>query len=153
MSAIHWLFLLFLTVPLAEIYVLLEVGSILGVMPTVAVVVLTAVAGAALVRAQGFSTVMRIRTSLDAGEIPAMALLEGAFLLVAGALLLTPGFLTDVIGFVFLCPPVRRALITHFLLQKLAEARNRAAAAGGAQVIEGEFRREDKKTNDNNRLS
>lgn len=152
MSAIHWLFLLFLTVPLAEIYVLLEVGSILGVLPTVAAVVLTALIGAALVRAQGFSTLMRIRSSLDAGEIPAVAMLEGAFLLVAGALLLTPGFLTDSVGFAFLCPPVRRALIERFLIEKLADARRRADDPTGPRVIEGEFHRKDKKSHHNNRL-
>lgn len=152
MSAIHWLFLLFLTVPLAEIYVLLEVGSILGVLPTVAAVVLTALIGAALVRAQGFSTLMRIRSSLDAGEIPAVAMLEGAFLLVAGALLLTPGFLTDSVGFAFLCPPVRRALIERFLIEKLAEARRQAGDPTGPRVIEGEFHRKDEKSHRNNRL-
>lgn len=152
MSAIHWLFLLFLTVPLAEIYVLLKVGSILGVLPTVAAVVLTALIGAALVRAQGFSTLMRIRSSLDAGEIPAVAMLEGAFLLVAGALLLTPGFLTDSVGFAFLCPPVRRALIERFLIEKLAEARRRAGDPPGPRVIEGEFHRKDEKSHHNNRL-
>lgn len=152
MSAFHWLVLLFLTVPLAEIYVLLEVGSVLGVLPTVTAVVLTAVIGAALVRAQGFSTLMRIRASLDAGELPAVAMLEGAFLLVAGALLLTPGFLTDAIGFAFLCPPVRRTLIERFLIEKLAEARRRADQAEGSRVIEGEFRREPGRPKDNNRL-
>jgi len=152
MSAIHWLFLVFLSVPLVEIYLLLEVGSFLGVMPTVAAVVLTAVVGAALVRAQGFSTILRIRTSLEAGEIPAVAILEAACLLVAGALLLTPGFLTDAIGFAFLCPPVRRALIEQFLIERLVQAQQRKSAPGEAGVIEGEFRREDKNSRDNNRL-
>ena len=152
MSAIHWLFLLFLTVPLAEIYVLLEVGSVIGALPTVGAVVLTAVIGAALVRAQGLSTLMRIRASLDAGEIPAMALLEGAFLLVAGALLLTPGFLTDAVGFACLCPPLRRALIEHYLIEKLAEAQRRGGQPGGPTVIEGEYRREEEKRIKNNRL-
>jgi UPF0716 protein FxsA len=152
MSAFHWFFLLFLIVPLAEIYVLLEVGSVLGALPTVAAVVLTALIGAALVRAQGFSTLMRIRASLDAGDIPAMALLEGAFLLVAGALLLTPGFLTDTIGFIFLSPPIRRALIEHFLIEKLAATQRHPDEPGGPRVIEGDFRRKDKTPRNNNEL-
>lgn len=152
MSAFQWLLLIFLTVPLAEIYLLLEVGSVIGALPTVGAVVLTAVVGAALVRAQGFSTVMRIRASLDAGEIPAMAMLEGAFLLVAGALLLTPGFLTDAIGFAFLCPPLRRALIEHFLIERLVQAQQPAGRPGGPHVIEGEFRKDDHNSSENNRL-
>ena len=152
MSLIHWLFLMFLTVPLAEIYVLLEVGSLIGALPTVGVVVLTAVIGAALVRVQGFSTVMRIRTSLERGELPAIALLEGAFLLVAGALLLTPGFITDALGFAFLYPPARVFIIQHLLIEKLKQAQHRAQEPGGTTVIECEYRRENEKSQENNRL-
>jgi UPF0716 protein FxsA len=152
MSLIHWLFLMFLTVPLAEIYVLLEVGSLIGALPTVGVVVLTAVIGATLVRVQGFSTVMRIRTSLERGELPAIALLEGAFLLVAGALLLTPGFITDALGFAFLYPPARVFIIQHLLIEKLAEAQRRTHPPEGPTIIEGEYRREDEKRKENNRL-
>ncbi len=152
MSLIHWLFLLFLTVPLAEIYLLLEVGSLIGALPTVGAVVLTAVIGAALVRVQGFSTLAQIRESLDRGEVPAVALVEGAFLLVAGALLLTPGFITDAVGFACLCPPLRRFLITEYLLEKLIVAGRRSRTPRDSDVIEGEFRREDENPKDNNRL-
>ncbi len=152
MSLIHWLFLLFLVVPLAEIYVLLEVGSLIGALPTVGAVVLTAVIGAALVRVQGFSTLAQIRESLDRGEVPAVALVEGAFLLVAGALLLTPGFITDAVGFACLCPPLRRFLITEYLLEKLIVAGRRSRTPRDSDVIEGEFRREDENPKDNNRL-
>ncbi len=152
MSLIHWLFLLFLVVPLAEIYVLLEVGSLIGALPTVGAVVLTAVIGAALVRVQGFSTLAQIRESLDRGEVPAVALVEGAFLLVAGALLLTPGFITDAVGFACLCPPLRRFLITEYLLEKLIVAGRRSRRPRDSDVIEGEFRREDENPKDNNRL-
>jgi UPF0716 protein FxsA len=153
MSLIHWLFLLFFTVPLAEIYVLLKVGSFIGVLPTVGAVVLTAVIGAALVRVQGFSTLAQIRGSLNRGEVPAVALVEGAFLLLAGALLLTPGFITDAIGFACLCPPLRRYLITEYLLEKLIQAGGRSGVRGDSDVIEGEFRREDENSTDNNRLN
>ncbi len=139
-----WLLLLFFTVPLVEIYVLLEVGGIVGVLPTIALVVLTAVIGAGLIRAQGLATLRRVQQELERGELPAVAIIEAALLLVAGALLLTPGFVTDTIGFLTLVPPLRRRVIRSFL------ARRVAAAAGpgggdprGPRVIEGEFRRED----------
>jgi UPF0716 protein FxsA len=152
MSLFHWLFLIFLSVPLAEIYVLLEMGSIIGALPTVGAVVLTAVIGAGLVRVQGFSTVMRIRASLERGELPAIALLEGAFLLVAGALLLTPGFLTDALGFAFLYRPLRLFIIQRLLIDRLVEAQRRASESEGSTIIEGEYRREDEKPKQNRRL-
>lgn len=152
MSVIHWLLLLFIAVPLAEIYVLLKVGAVIGALPTIGAVVLTAVIGAALVRSQGFSTLARIRASLDRGEVPAIALVEGAFLLVAGALLLTPGFITDAVGFACLCPPLRRYLITEFLLERLIVAGRGRHVSGEDRVIEGEFRREDDRFKDDNRL-
>lgn len=152
MSLIHWLFLLFLTIPLAEIYLLLEVGSLIGVLPTVGAVVLTAVIGAWLVRVQGFSTLARIRESLNRGEVPAIAVMEGAFLLVAGALLLTPGFITDAIGFGFLCPPLRRFLISEYLLDRLIVAGRRSGSRVDADVIEGEFHRENEKNTENKTL-
>ena len=107
MSAVRPLLVLFLVVPLAEIYVLIEVGSQVGAIATVALVVLTAVVGAALMRAQGLATLLRARDAMAKGEVPALELLEGAFILIAGALLLTPGFITDAAGFACLVPSVR----------------------------------------------
>lgn len=109
------LIVFFLMVPLLEIYLLLKVGGIIGVGWTIFLVVFTAVLGAGLVRRQGFSTLNRIRAQLDRGELPAAEVLEGVVLLVAGALLLTPGFFTDTLGFLCLIPPIRRALISHVL--------------------------------------
>ena len=146
------LFLAFLLVPLAEIYVLIQVGSVIGAIPTVALVVLTAVLGAALIRAQGLATVARIRGALDRGEVPAVELLEGACLLVAGALLLTPGFVTDSVGFALLIPGLRRSAILGLLERGVVNLREGARphtapgpSRGGdpGQVIEGEYRRED----------
>ena len=146
MNAFHLLLLLFVAIPLAEIYLLLEIGGIIGAVPTIGLVVLTAVIGAALVRAQGFSTIMRIRRNLDAGEIPAVAMIEGAFLLLAGALLLTPGFLTDTIGFGCLIPPLRQTLIVRFIETRVLRPHDphdpRAPRRHG-RIIEGEFERED----------
>ena len=150
MSPFHILFLLFLLVPIAEIYLLIEVGSVIGAFPTIALVVLTAVAGAALMRAQGMSTLAKVQNAMGAGEVPAVALLESVFILVAGALLLMPGFVTDTIGFLCLIPPLRVTLIQGLLSRQLA-AHGAIRAAGGrsahgtgarGQVIEGEIERD-----------
>ena len=105
-----FLFLVFLIVPIIEIFVLIEVGSVIGALATIALVVATAGIGAALIRAQGFATLARLQRELASGEMPALTLLEGVFILVAGALLLTPGFVTDIVGFCFLTPPLRRSM-------------------------------------------
>ncbi|MDD9822809.1 MAG: FxsA family protein [Gammaproteobacteria bacterium] len=108
-------FLAFLLVPLAEIYLLISVGGAIGVGWTIALVVFTALAGAALVRAQGFATLARARAQLARGQPPALEMLEGLLLFAAGALLLTPGFFTDAVGFALLLPPLRRGLIGRVL--------------------------------------
>ena len=141
MNPLHLLVLLFVAVPIAEIYLLLEVGGVIGALPTIGLVVFTAVVGAALVRAQGFSTIQHVRRTMDAGELPAVAIIEGIVLLLAGALLLTPGFLTDAIGFCCLVPALRRAVIVRFIESRIVGT-HRAAARRG-HVIEGEFKRED----------
>lgn len=148
-----WLLLLFFTVPLVEIYVLLEVGGIIGVLPTIAMVVLTAVIGAGLIRSQGIATLGRVQQELDRGELPAVGIIEAALLLVAGALLLTPGFVTDTIGFLILVPPLRRWAIQSFLARRVVVAGAATDSGhspgrphgrpGGPRVIDGEFRRED----------
>ena len=143
MGVFHLLLLLFVTVPIAEIYLMLEIGGAIGVIPTVGLVVFTAVAGAALVRAQGFSTIAQVRGSLEAGEVPAVAIIEGVFLLVAGALLLTPGFLTDAVGFGCLVPPLRRALAVRFVETRVVRPGGPPPQRPRGHVIEGEFERED----------
>jgi UPF0716 protein FxsA len=111
-----FLFLVFLIVPIIEIYFLITVGSAIGAGLTIALIIFTALLGAFLVRAQGFSTFVRVQQQLGKGELPAIEILEGLFLLVAGALLLTPGFLTDAVGFAFLTPPLRRWIIKRSLV-------------------------------------
>ena len=102
--------LIFFVVPLIEMIILIEVGGILGVAPTIALVVLTAVIGVRLLRLEGLATLNRVRYRLDRGEMPGTELLEGIMLLLGGALLLTPGFATDALGFVCLIPGLRRPL-------------------------------------------
>ena len=143
MRILHLLLLLFVAVPLVEIYLLLEVGGIIGAVPTIGLVVLTAVVGATLVRAQGFSTIRQVQRSMEAGEVPAVAIIEGIFLLVAGALLLTPGFLTDAIGFGCLIPPLRRALIVRLVETRVVRSGHPGHVSRHGHVIEGEFERED----------
>ncbi len=104
-------------VPLIEIYLFVGIGGFIGVGWTLFLVVLTAVVGAWLVRIQGLSALKRFREVASRGELPALQLVEGLFLLVAGALLLTPGFFTDLVGFACLTPPVR-ALMIHTLLKR-----------------------------------
>lgn len=153
MSPFQILFLLFLTIPMLEIYLLIKVGGVIGAMPTVFMVVFTAVLGAWLLRIQGFSMLARVRTTMAQGGIPAMEMLEGAVLLVSGALLLTPGFFTDAIGFLCLIPTLRRAVIRWALGRFLMPPGPRGGPKGpdsfsstttrGRHTIEGEFRRED----------
>ncbi len=116
------LFLLFVLVPVAEIYVLVTVGSSIGAFATVALVILTALAGAHLARMQGLSTMMRIRENLDQGFMPAEELLDGVLIFLAGMVLLTPGFLTDIAGLLILLPTTRN-LFKQWLRKKFDEWR------------------------------
>ena len=105
------LFLLFILVPLLEIYFLLKVGNIIGAFPTVLVVVSTAIAGTWLLKQQGLATLMRLQTRAAQGRMPAQEMAEGLALAFGGALLLTPGFITDFIGFLCLIPFTRQRII------------------------------------------
>lgn len=117
------LFLLFLLVPVVEMYVLIRVGGWIGAWPTIGLVVLTAAIGVSLLRQQGLSTLSRGLRRMDAGELPAQEMLEGLFLAVGGALLLTPGFVTDAGGFACLLPPTRRALVRLLLARGMVSVR------------------------------
>lgn len=109
------LFILFLVVPLVEIFFLIQVGQVIGAGWTIFLVVATAVIGAFLLRLQGFQTLHRAQRTMQQGQLPATEMLEGLCLLVSGALLLTPGFVTDAMGFLLLVPPVRQVLIAQML--------------------------------------
>jgi UPF0716 protein FxsA len=103
-----WLFVLFLVVPLVEIALFIQVGGLIGLWPTLAIVVVTAILGTWLVRQQGALALRQIRGSLNELRDPTEPLAHGAMILISGALLLTPGFFTDAVGFALLVPPVRR---------------------------------------------
>ena len=108
-----WLLLVFLAVPLIEIALFIQVGGLIGLWPTLGIVVLTAIAGTALVRSQGMSELNRLRSSFSDLRDPTEPLAHGAMILFAGALLLTPGFFTDAVGLALLAPPVRRAVLRY----------------------------------------
>lgn len=106
-----WLFLIFVAVPILEIALFIQVGGLIGLWPTLLVVVLTALAGTALMRHQGLQALARLRASLERGGDPVGPIAHGALILVAGMLLLTPGFFTDTVGLLLLVPAVRARLI------------------------------------------
>ncbi len=101
--------ILFALIPLVELFILFRVGAIIGAVPTLLIIVLTAVIGAYLSKREGLKTLFRIRDSLRQGSMPAEHLVDALLILVAGLLLLTPGFLTDITGFLLLLPVTRRA--------------------------------------------
>ncbi len=132
--------LLFIGVPLIEIYLLIKVGAVIGAVPAIALTVLCSLLGTWLVRRQGFSVLMRVRETLARNEVPALELLDGALLLVAGLFLLLPGFLTDIIGFLLLIPPLRRWVIRRYV--GVIPVRTLSGdPQQGPRVIEGHFRR------------
>lgn len=106
----RWLFVLFLVVPLLDLFVLVTLGGRLGFWPTVGLVVATALLGAWLAKREGLAAVRRVQARLASGALPGPELLDGLIILFSGALLLTPGFLTDFVGLLGLLPPTRALL-------------------------------------------
>jgi UPF0716 protein FxsA len=142
------LFLLFLAIPVLEIYCFILVGGWIGALPTVLLVILTAAVGAALARHQGLATLQRLQMTLARGELPAVELFEGVILLVGALLLLTPGFITDLVGFFCLFPATRRALalrsMRHIKTGAPPPSGSTASSPGReGRTLEGEFHRED----------
>ena len=124
--------IIFMLVPVVEMWILIEVGGWIGALPTIALVVLTATLGLSLLKRQGLSTLMSARRKMDEGSIPASELVSGVMIAVGGALLLTPGFVTDAIGFALLIPQTRQWL----LFRLIDRYRDKI-------IIEGEFHRVD----------
>ena len=140
-------FLLFLLVPLVEIYFLIKVGGWIGAFSTVVLVVLTALLGAALARHQGLATLQRLQQTIGHGETPALEMIEGVLLLVGALLLLTPGFFTDLAGFACLIPPSRRWLalwaVKRMMVLPSQKPPSHSSGKDRSRTIEGEFHRED----------
>ena len=108
------LLLLFVFLPMIELYLLIVLGSRIGPMPTIGLIVLTGIIGATLARQQGLSTLARIQNELKQGRAPTQELVEGAMILVGGLVLLTPGILTDIFGFAMMVPGIRKSLAKQF---------------------------------------
>ncbi len=113
------LLVIFLVIPALEIYTLLEAGRLIGVWPTIALILATGIAGAWLARTQGIGLLLQIQKGLAEGRMPADKLFDGVLILAGGLVLLTPGFWTDLLGFVCLVPATRQAL--KQLLRRWAE--------------------------------
>lgn len=169
------LLLLFIAVPIIEISLFIQVGGVLGMWPTIGLVIITAFFGATLVRSQGLQTLMSVQSRLQQGELPAQQIVEGVMLAVAGVLLLTPGFMTDVFGMAVLLPAPRAWLAK----QLMSKVKVNNMAAGGFQshshfqqgnpfeqsgsrphdnyqdgdTFEGEYQKKDDDDNDRNRLN
>lgn len=152
------LLFIFVIVPVLEMWLLIEVGSRIGALPTIVLVLLTAMIGVGLLRRQGLSTLARANRRMEAGQMPAEEMVEGIFLAVGGALLLTPGFFTDFIGFCCLIPGIRQIIIGRLLkglIIKTAASGSfysyHRSADGREDIIEGEFTHQDN-PDKNNRL-
>ena len=117
---------LFLVVPFVELFVIIQVGRAVGVVDTIAVLVLVSVVGAWLVKREGLSVLRRARERVDRGAVPGRELVDGVLILFAGALLLTPGFVTDLVAILLLAPPVRACLRSAVVrqLRRRAELRD-----------------------------
>jgi UPF0716 protein FxsA len=143
------IFLLLVAVPIIEIALFIQVGGWLGLWPTIGIVILTAAIGTVLLRAQGLATLGELQRRLSTGEDPSATLAHGAMILLAGVLLLTPGFFTDAVGFVLLTPPARAAAIrfarsritaVHMSSQMGAGVRqDRGDSPAGPDIVDGEY--------------
>lgn len=158
----RFIFIILIAIPIAEIWLLLKVGSLFGAIPTIGLVISTAMFGVALLRQQSWVALSKAQEKMRNGQVPAKEIVDGLFLAVGGALLLTPGFITDVLGFVCLFPFARQSLITWcigpFLKRMMAGSSMHAYQAGTSShqqtftqrdtlyekdAIEGEYRRDD----------
>lgn len=150
--------LVMIIVPIVEIAVFIQAGDLIGLWPTIGTVILTALVGSALLRHQGLTTLVRVRESMDAGRLPVEELFHGLCLLVAGAFLLTPGFVTDGFGLLLFLPIFRgelRKLMTtrlkaqgNFNMHMHSGAGPQSRRSHAPNIIDGEFH-EIKTDNDN----
>jgi len=142
MNIARGVLLALLALPILEIYLLIQVGGMVGFLPTLFLLFGAASLGTWLLQTQGWSTWMRLQQSLAQGELPTDELVNGALIVAGGALLLLPGFLSDVAGLLCLIPFTRRLIAAWFVKSRL-NLRPGQPAAEEPRVIEGEFKRED----------
>jgi len=133
------LLVLFTLVPLLELYLLIKVGDLIGVWPTVSLVILTGALGAFLTRLEGLRVLRQVQAEFKEGRVPTAALLDGLLIVVAGAVLLTPGLITDALGFFLLLPPGRRVV-----RDAVSAAATRRFGVPRPTVIDTEWTRDDR---------
>ena len=145
MKFFQMLFLVLLIIPFAEIYLLLQVGSIIGAFWTIFLVMSTAASGAWLLRQQGFSTFQRFQENLTLGVIPAYEIIEGPIILLGGLLLITPGFITDILGLACLISPLRKKIAQYIIENRLIQSSGafQQEKTTDKNVLEGEFKKDD----------
>lgn len=131
-----WFILVLIAVPLVDLWLLFEISGVIEALPTIALVVFTAVLGGHLVKRQGVSTWKKVQQQMQAGMPPAIELFEGACILVAGALMISPGFITDTAGFLLLIPPLRQAVARWWLQRRLARGAAGHSASHGRTHFE-----------------
>ena len=128
-----------MTIPLVEIAILINIGKIIGAGYTIALVIGTAFLGVSLLRIQGISTLAKVQANINRGQLPATELIEGLILLISGVLLLTPGFFTDMVGFLMLVPALRQRLAETFFVNFMKNRINiRQTQTRSGNIIEGE---------------
>jgi UPF0716 protein FxsA len=142
-STLTWvLFVAFVIVPLVEIYVLIQVGQVIGPWWTILLLVLDSIFGSWLIKREGGRAWQALRTALDSGRMPARELADGALILIGGTLMLSPGFVTDVFGIVLILPftrPAARRLLTRVVTHRLLGSNARRPGPGsGGSVVRGE---------------
>ncbi len=129
------LIILFVALPLVDLWLLFRVGELISFFPTLACVILTGVVGAAIAKRQGISTIARIQQELAEGRMPTSQLGEGILILLAAAVLITPGFITDAFGLLLLVPPIRRLFLkglTAYFAARVHVTTMHGGSAGGA---------------------
>ena len=134
------LVLLFIVVPIAELAVIIQVGGLIGVWWTIALLVADSILGSVLLRAQGRSAWMRFNAAVQSGRIPAREVLDGALVITGGVLLLTPGFITDIFGIVLLVPPTRalvRMIVARRLERRMVSAATRTRTRTRPYDVDG----------------
>ena len=154
MNGLFLILLILIGLPITEIYFLIEVGSVIGAIPTIIITIFTAVTGITLIRIQGISMVKKLQLSMQQGQSPAIEILEGVMLMLAAVSLLMPGFLSDSLGFLLLIPPLRHFLAKLYISRMHISKQGQSSSfysqhTKGQTIIDGEYEDLSNKENNN----
>ena len=153
MNILVVILLIIIALPITEIYFLIEVGSVIGAIPTILITILTAITGISLIRIQGISTIQKMQVSMQKGQVPAIELLEGVMLMLAAVFLLIPGFLSDSLGFLLLIPPLRHILAQSYISRQKMSSAFYSQQTHNQTFIDGEYEDLTQSTKKNNQDS